>query len=116
MKSLLEKLNLPHEVQGIIQNSKKVVVAKNREELLELSYGSTENDEFHVSYDVKGKGTVQEVTVNRCKNGAVVNYLEDYMRRRDPDCLIVSDELGTDNLRMFTKLILNHCVRKHLTG
>ncbi|GAA4294397.1 DUF4914 family protein [Anaerocolumna aminovalerica] len=96
MKSLLEKLNLPNEVQSIIQNSKKVVVAKNREELLELSYGSTENDEFHVSYDVKGKGSVQEVTVNRCKNGAVVNYLEDYMRRRDPDCLIVSDELGTD--------------------
>ncbi len=96
MKELIKKLNLPEEVLSIIQNSKKAIVAKSQEELLELSYGSAENDEFDVSYEVKGKGTVLEATVNRCKNGAVVNYPEDYMRRRDPDCLIVADELGTD--------------------
>lgn len=96
MKELLEKLNLPKEVKSIIDNCKRVVVAKSRDELLELSYGGNENNEFGVSYEVEGKDSILEATVNRCKNGAVVNYMDDYMRRRDPDCLIVSDELGTD--------------------
>lgn len=50
---------------------------------------------FDVSYDVNGK-SITEANVVRCKNGVVVNYIEDYMRRRDPDCLIVADEFPTD--------------------
>ena len=35
----------------------------------------------------------------RCKNGAVVNYTEDYMRRRDPDCMRIADSMPTDKPR-----------------
>ena len=37
--------------------------------------------------------------VVRCKNGAVVNYVEDYMRRRDPDCMRIGDDKPTDKPR-----------------
>lgn len=32
----------------------------------------------------------------RVRNGIVVNYPEPYMRRRDPDCLVIGDDLPTD--------------------
>ena len=37
-----------------------------------------------------------EATVGRVRNGIAVNYLDPYMRRRDPDSLVVGDELDTD--------------------
>ena len=42
---------------------------------------------------------VVEATVARCNNGAVVNYEDVYMRRRDPDCLVVADNKDTDKPR-----------------
>ena len=41
-------------------------------------------------YDIHGK-VVKEAEVVRCRNGAAVNYPEDYMRRRDPDCMRIAD-------------------------
>ena len=35
----------------------------------------------------------------RCKNGCVVNFMEDYMRRRDPNSMAIGDELPTDKPR-----------------
>jgi hypothetical protein len=40
--------------------------------------------------------TVVEATVNRVSNGISVNYTDPYMRRRDPDCLLVADVSPTD--------------------
>ena len=37
--------------------------------------------------------------MTRCRNGAVVNYMEDYMRRRDPDSMRIADERPTDKPR-----------------
>lgn len=51
-----------------------------------------------MAYYVNGK-PMKEADVVRCKNGAVVNYPEDYMRRRDPDCMRIGGELPTDKPR-----------------
>lgn len=99
MKELLEKFNLSNEVMNILRNSSKVTIPATREELFALSFGPEAGDTYEVRYDVKGKGSVLEATVVRCKNGVVANYPEDYMRRRDPDSLIVADDLGTDKPR-----------------
>ena len=40
-----------------------------------------------------------EAEVIRCKNGLAVNYTEAYMRRRDPNCMLVADERPTDKRR-----------------
>ncbi|MHB8128999.1 MAG: DUF4914 family protein [Mobilitalea sp.] len=96
MKEYLEKLTLSNDVKDILYGSKKLIFPKSREELISLSFGSDDNDTFHVEYEINGFGKQIEATMTRCKNGAVVNYPDDYMRRRDPDCLLVADKLDTD--------------------
>ncbi|MBR4953432.1 MAG: DUF4914 family protein, partial [Oscillospiraceae bacterium] len=54
---------------------------------------------YDVVYNIEGKGTVKEAEVVRCKNGTVVNFMEDYMRRRDPHSMVIGDDLPTDKPR-----------------
>jgi hypothetical protein len=56
-----------------------------------------------VAYEVPGKGRVVEATVCRVKNGISANYLEPYMRRRDPDCMLIGDELPTNKPTYHTR-------------
>jgi ATP-dependent phosphoenolpyruvate carboxykinase len=93
----LSKFSFIKDISHVLNNCKSVTVPKSRAELIPMAFGD-QKDSFEVSYDVDGK-KILEATVMRCKNGAAVNYAEDYMRRRDPDCLIVSDELSSDKLR-----------------
>lgn len=95
-EKIMNKFKLPGYVAAIIEGSKKVIYPETREELLALSFGSSQNDTFDVEYDVEGIGKIKEAWVTRCKNGAVINYPDDYMRRRDPDCLLVADDNDTD--------------------
>ncbi len=99
MLDILKKMNMPDYVHDILKSSKRVIIPKTREELITLSMGKEENTSFEVSYDVDGVGTILEATVTKCKNGAVVNYTDDYMRRRDPDCMLIGDEKATDKLK-----------------
>jgi len=73
----------------------EVTVLKNRQEILSLAIGG-DNDFFEVAYDIEGRGIVVEATVSRCKNGLAINYTEKYMRRRDPDCMVIGDDEETD--------------------
>ena len=99
VKEEIKKFSLPDDVIQILENCKSLTVPRTREELYDLSFGNAANDVFKVSYEVENLGEVCEATVTRCKNGVAVNYPEDYMRRRDPDCLLVSDNFPTDKPR-----------------
>ncbi len=92
-------MNFPESVQDIFKNCRSLIFPANRSELLEMAMGGKENLHFDVNYEVKGKGTVTEATVERCKNGLAINYNESYMRRRDPDCMVVGDEKPSDKVR-----------------
>lgn len=98
MKEYLNKLNLSDQVKNILNNSKSIIFPKTRGELVEMAFGNKETDVFNVVFN-NGTEDIVEATVTRCKNGAVVNYPDDYMRRRDPDCLLVADSLDTDKPR-----------------
>lgn len=91
--------DLPADVQAVLDQAPSVVMPESRSELVEMALGSRRADRFDVVYDVPGKGSVHEATVVRCRNGLAVNYTEAYMRRRDPDCLVVGDERPTDKIR-----------------
>jgi hypothetical protein len=54
-------------------------------------------------YDIPGKGKVVEAIVHRVKNGIAANYVEPYMRRRDPDTMVIADDLATDKVRFKDK-------------
>jgi len=96
MQEYFNRMNLPDYVMEILKYSKGVIIPKTRTELFRLAMGNETNTTFDVEYEVDGIGTILEATITKCKNGAVVNYVDDYMRRRDPDCLLVADKKDTD--------------------
>jgi hypothetical protein len=91
---------LPAEVENVLNNSDlERVQPENRNDLIELAFGRKNDPVFEVGYDVPGTGYVVEANVTRCRNGASVNYPDIYMRRRDPDCMVVADQGDTDKVR-----------------
>lgn len=98
-RNLLEKMILPEELNAILKTDVKVTIPKDRDHLLHLAMGGKDVDLFGVGYEVPGKGYVLEATVAKCLNGAAVNYTDQYMRRRDPDCMVVADDGDTDKMR-----------------
>lgn len=94
--STLQKFILTKEVQDIIEQAQNIIVPESRNHILELAMGFKKEGIFEVEYDIPGKGKVTEVTVTKCKNGVAVNYTDIYMRRRDPDCMVIADEKPSD--------------------
>ncbi|WP_442484624.1 DUF4914 family protein [Aeoliella sp. SH292] len=54
------------------------------------------NGFYTVGYDVPNQGFVPEAIVCQTRNGVAANYMDAYMRRRDPDCMLVGDDTHTD--------------------
>ncbi|MBI9017844.1 MAG: DUF4914 family protein [Phycisphaerae bacterium] len=91
-----QTVGFPPEVENLLANSPKCIFPKSRQEVLSMAMGGMEKGTFEVKYEVPGMGTVVEATVTKCKNGLSVNYPEAYMRRRDPECMVIADEQPTD--------------------
>lgn len=96
--SVIERMTLTPELQELL-SSVEVIVPENREHMLHVTFLETDDDLIEVAYDVPGKGRYVEATVARCKNGAAVNYTEAYMRRRDPEAMVIADNQPTDKRR-----------------
>lgn len=94
---MLEKFILDEAARKVLEGCRSVTVPKTRQELLSMVFPN-DKDFVEVGYEVDGQ-VVTEATVARCKNGAVINFVDDYMRRRDPDSMIVADENDTDKPR-----------------
>src|SRR6478609_11890670 len=95
----LSSVHLARDVRAVLDASPRVIVPRSRVELYELAVGGPDGGPtFAVEYDVDG-APYREADVARCRNGLAVNYPEDYMRRRDPDCMRIADGLPTDKPR-----------------
>ena len=101
------ELTLSHSAMSVLEaaeSSGRLHLAGSVDELVRLSIpdpmlglGEASSNGFYtVGYDVPGKGFVPEVEVCQAKNGIAANYVEPYMRRRDPDCMVVGDGVHTD--------------------
>jgi len=95
--SALDSLTLDPDVRDLLATA-SVIIPANRDELYRLALGPNGGPTFTVAYDVGGHN-VPEATVTRCRNGMAVNYPEDYMRRRDPQCMVIADDRPTDKTR-----------------
>lgn len=95
---LLPGVDLAPEVRAALESSPKVTIPATRDELYRLALGPDGGPVFSVDYDVNGT-PVTEATVTRCRNGIAVNFPEDYMRRRDPKCMVIADDRPTDKTR-----------------
>ncbi len=95
----LENVILPPEVEEILEACPNYIVAHNEDELVELSVRDAKNGCHEVKYDIPGKGEVVETVVCKVRNGLSANYTEPYMRRRDPNCMLIADDQPTDKER-----------------
>lgn len=87
---------LPAEAEAILRAAPKVTVAHSVADLIALATRDAVNGVHPVGYDVPGKGHVLEAEVCEVSNGIAANYVEEYMRRRDPDCMVIGDDRATD--------------------
>lgn len=93
-KKLLSKFRIPAELRAVLDKV-KVIIPADRPQMLEMSFNG-QPETFEVAYDIPGKGRYVEATVVRCKNGASVNYTDPNLRRRDPNAMVIADDLPTD--------------------
>ena len=97
--SFFNRFTLPEDLKAAVSKAKWRCYPETKEQLLELCYGPTHSSRYDVTYTIPGRGVFKEAEVVRCKNGPVVNFMEDYMRRREPDCMRIGDDLPTDKPR-----------------
>ncbi|MFO7923758.1 MAG: DUF4914 family protein [Bacteroidales bacterium] len=92
----LDKVKIPGDVSDLLKNCRSCKGFNNSTDLAEASVGGKGNNSFDVKYDIAGKEEVTEAVIHKVTNGISVNYTEPYMRRRDPDTLVVADDKPTD--------------------
>ncbi len=96
-------IHLPDNVKTVLQECKSLTVFNTTLELADAATNGKDNPEFHVKYDIPGKGEYTEAIIHRVKNGISANYTEAYMRRRDPGTMAVADNLPSDKVRFSEK-------------
>ncbi len=87
------------DLKKLLEKAHSVKVAGSVEELFDLACGKLASDYLEVLYDLPDGQKIVEATVARVRNGIVVNYPEPYMRRRDPDSMLIADDKPTDQQR-----------------
>src|SRR5512133_1478169 len=92
----LPPFRITRELEEILNACPGFIVAGNVEQLVELAIRDARDGFHEVAYNVPGKGRVVEATVCKVRNGISANYTEAYMRRRDPDCMVIGDERPTN--------------------
>ena len=92
------RLKLPRDVHDALAKCRVIAYAETHEELEEMVYGPTRTSRYDVQYMIEGRMN-KEAEVVRCKNGCAANFMEDYMRRRDPNTMTIGDDLPTDKPR-----------------
>jgi hypothetical protein len=88
---------IPPTVEELLKKAPSFSIPNSLDDLRELAVRDRDAAGYHeVAYDVAGRGRVVEVKVCEVKNGIAANYVEPYMRRRDPDCMVIGDDRPTD--------------------
>ncbi len=96
IERFLSRARLPEAVAGVLRNAPAVTVAHRIEDLEHLACGGRDDLQATVAYDLPDGRRIEEVDVVRVRNGISANYRETYMRRRDPECMVVADRNPSD--------------------
>ncbi|MCG8311243.1 MAG: DUF4914 family protein [Cytophagales bacterium] len=89
-------INAIQELADVLSSAPSSVLASNIRDLVELSVGGRGKNYHQVKYTLPDGKEHLEVEVARTKNGICANYSEIYMRRRDPNCMVIADDQPTD--------------------
>ncbi|QSH41432.1 DUF4914 family protein [Lentisphaerota bacterium ZTH] len=99
----LERYNIPSEQRELLEKCKSLTVFSTVDEIIDTVCGEKDETYYEVTYDIPNVGKVVEAEVSKVRNGISVNYPEVYMRRRDPDCMMIGDDSKTDKTRFAEK-------------
>jgi hypothetical protein len=103
--------DLPAHVHEVLSAAPLVQTPENRQQLLDWALGratgSTDwrhgNRDDHGVYEAvfqaQGIGRIVEAVVTKARNGLAINFPDPAMRRRDPDAMVIGDNLPTDKPR-----------------
>ncbi len=94
-----KKIQLPDDAVAILKGCKSFQVFDTVKQLANAAVGGEGNNYFEVKYALPHQEMVTEVIVHKVTNGISANYTESYMRRRDPDTLLIGDNLPSDKER-----------------
>lgn len=108
-------ITLPEEVKNVLENCAGYTVYNSVEELQDAAVGGKENLSYEVKYDIPGKGVFTEAIVHKVTNGISANYTEAYMRRRDPNTMVIADDKPTDKITFSKKFGYDFSVLKEET-
>ena len=92
-------MNLPTEVEDVLEKAPSVIMAHNIGDLEDIVCGKPEKHEWSVRYTLSDGREIEEMTVVRSRNGFTANYPDPYMRRRDPECMVIADNHPSDKAR-----------------
>lgn len=87
---------VPNRLRDVLESCQGWTVARRIDDLVELATCDAVDGWHEVAYEVRGRGRVVEAKVCRVNNGIAANYMEPYMRRRDPDCMVIGDHRPTN--------------------
>ncbi len=102
MKVIPEQLagvGLPDDLADVLGRAPRLRIAGSVDDLVDWATGDDRCDLFEVAYTLPDGRRLVEATVARVRNGISVSYVETYMRRRDPDCMVIGDNRVTDKPR-----------------
>ncbi len=102
LNTLLSKSGINGTLADVLKQAKSVTVASTVADLENLAC-PIDTKQTTVSYTLPDGKTIDEVDVVRLKNGISANYREAYMRRRDPNCMVVADNRPSDKVRFTDK-------------
>jgi len=92
-----ELFEVPVELRDILNKCPGYTIARTVDELVKLATRDVDASGWQdIAFDVPGKGRVIEARACAVSNGIAANYLEEYMRRRDPDCMVIGDTKPTN--------------------
>lgn len=97
------KVGLPSDAKVILNQCKSFKVFDNVEQLTIAAVGGENSNNFEVKYTLPNNDIVTEVNVHKVTNGISANYTNAYMRRRDPDTMLIGDDLPSDKERFSEK-------------
>ena len=92
-------IDMPEDVRNLLLSARSVTFANSIDDLEAIACGMDGEDRTMVSYELPDGRVIDEVEVVRVRNGVSGNYLDPYMRRRDPECMLVADDKPSDKAR-----------------
>ncbi|HEY1986342.1 MAG TPA: DUF4914 family protein [Terracidiphilus sp.] len=110
-QSCWAEMDLPAHVREVLSAAPLVQTPENRPQLLDWALGrSTGSTDWRLGnrddhgvheaiFQVPGTGRIVEAIVTKARNGLAINFPDPAMRRRDPDAMLIGDELPTDKPR-----------------